>query len=375
MASWTGGYIEFHEQAGLGNHERPKLDGPAAPEFRCDVCGDSFWTEAERSRHRFEKHPRTRPVLVVRRRALLLAPGVNVISSSLRGEDIAVLGATAITVNGAKADEALLKRELCASRATVLAVGLVQAGIESPYRIRLDIADTADLKAIDALFFDLVENGGMTVERVRDLVTLARRHRTGGRYVDGLAQYLFGIMAKQQSGDTHIPFEEYRRRYNAALSALSEFDTSIATTIVGLVNFTENVFDGFAGLAHAPRLHAATQYFQAVLFGGGKPAAVARTLGERVAGRVPADEATEHIVTWVNEMAASGSLQDEGLLTSGLQDGTYAPDDHFKLCVLLAESCVPAGRANEARDFARPYTGHPVFGRWADRFFEHTSSV
>jgi hypothetical protein len=375
MASWTGGYVEFHEPTGLGDHERPKLDGRPVPAHKCDVCGSAFMSEAELARHRFETHPRTRPALLLRRRALLPAPAINVISSPLTDTEVSVRGTARIVVNDRALDEAALKRALCAPCEDLVTISLGQTGLETVYRIHFDIANAADLKAIDALFLELVEDGAINVSRVRDLVNLARPYRTGGRYVDGLTEYLFGIMAKQQSGGTHIPLEEYRERYNAALSGLADFRTALAVTVVGIVNFNENVFEGSASVAHATKLHVATQYFQAVLFGGAKPAADTRLGHGRIAGRVPADEATERIVGWGHEMAARGGLQDEGLVRASLNAGACAPDDRFKLCVLLAESCATQGRIDDARQFARPYSGHPIFGGWADRFFEHSSSL
>jgi hypothetical protein len=332
-------------------------------------------TEAELGRHRFESHPRTRPVLSLRGRVLLPAPGTNVISAPLTAVEIAVRGARQIWVDEQLSNEAALKHRLCAPAGRVIRISLEDAGLKSLYRIRFEIADASDIKAVDELFFELVENTPITVPRVQDLVNLARPHRTAGRYVDGLAQYLFGIMAKQQSGGTHIPMDEYRERYNAALSVLADFRTPVAATIVGLVNFAGNVFDGAASVTHATKLHVAMQYFYATLFGGTTPVAGAMPGHGRIAGRVPADEATQRIVGWGYELAARGALEDEGLLRTSLSEGACSPDDRFKLCVLLAESYAKQGRSDDARQLARPYSGHPIFARWADRFFEHTQLI
>ena len=61
MGFWHTGYMDFHEPVGLG-------DGypPPTPVYACQMCSEEFPNPDDLRAHRFESHPLSRPVLLVR---------------------------------------------------------------------------------------------------------------------------------------------------------------------------------------------------------------------------------------------------------------------------------------------------------------------
>lgn len=365
MGFWHTGYIEFHEAAGLPDDQKPDLTMRAGPAFRCEICKNSFWSAEELARHRAGAHPRTRPMLFLRHSPALST--LNVVSMPLASEEVSIGHASKVLLDGRDVDSSQLGKLLSGLRRDFCEITLEEGSIKSKFRIKFKIADPGDLKEVDRAFLELTRRGELTTKRIGDFVSYTKRYETAERYIDGLVQYLFGRLAKQQSGGVHIPFEDYRERLNLALDSMRGFDTPLSRIVVGLINFSENVFDGYDLLSRAPRLQSAMQYFSRVLSGPGKrPMGKQVPLSHTASARIPADEATENLIGWVHELLATGQVEDDGLLQKCLQDSRYPADDQVKLSVLLAEHCLLTGKYVAARDHARRYSDHPIFGRWAD---------
>lgn len=364
MGFWHTGYIEFHEQSGLHEHEAPRVVATPKPDYECEVCGAAFWSDDKLAHHRMEVHPRRRPQLFLRQ--MQAFEPLNIVSTPLAVKDVRVVHASRVTLDGNVIDHARLSARLSKMNQGVSDVILSDAGIDTRYRIKFEIANQRDLGEVDRAIFELASRHELTVDRIGDFVARCERYPTVRRYVDGLAQYLYGSLAKEQTGGTHIPYENYRERFNLALESLRGFRTSLSSVVVGLVNFSENVFDGYDLLDHAPRLQGAMQFFSQVLSGHGVPTLENPTesLGSSSA-RVPADAMTENLMGWAHELMRVRRLDDEALLRKMRQDPRTPPDDLFKLSILLAEHCLFEGRSEEAQNFARPYTDHPLFRQWA----------
>lgn len=365
MGFWHTGYIEFHEVAGLPDDQKPDLTSRAGPAFPCEICKNSFWSAEELARHRAGAHPRTRPMLFLRHSPALST--LNIVSMPLAAAEVSVGHASKVLLDGEDVDLSRLGMVLSGLQRDYCEITLEEGSIKSKFRIKFKIADPGDLREVNRAFLELTRRGELTTQRIGDFVSNTKRYETADRYIDGLVQYLFGRLAKQQSGGVHIPFEDYRERFNLALDSMRGFDTPLSRIVVGLINFSSNVFDGYDLLSRAPRLQAAMQYFSRVLSGPGKCQLEKKVaFSDAASARVPADEATENLIGWAHELLATGQIEDEGLLQKCLQDLRYPADDQFKLSVLLAEHSLLAGKFVAAREYARRYSDHPIFGRWAD---------
>src|SRR5947207_124912 len=69
-----------------------------------------------------------------------------------------------------------------------------------------------------------------------------RPYPSAREYASALADYVFGVLAKDQCGGTTIPFAQYPERYQAALSIVSEFRRPLARALCACIEFNLNDF-------------------------------------------------------------------------------------------------------------------------------------
>ncbi len=64
----------------------------------------------------------------------------------------------------------------------------------------------------------------MTVSTIDGFIEDCRPFSTADLYYDGICHYLYGVLAKERSPDSSLPYEEYRDRFNRAADALRDYD-------------------------------------------------------------------------------------------------------------------------------------------------------
>lgn len=368
MGLWVTGYAEFaYDRPGSDNNWTDKYPPKLGPvPFPCPTCGRTFATLDEVMRHRFESHPLKRPVLFLR--GSEASSTRVVISSSLAAAEVHCSSTISATLNGKPVELAELPASLAGYRSGLKEIVLCNGDNASRYELLFDIADEKQITAVDEAFMRLVRPDELSVERVELLVREAREFETVGRYVEGLAQYLYGVMAKDRRGGTHIQFEHYRERFNLAASALAGFATPLAEATLGVISFSLNVFDGSSLLRHSPRLAYIMKWFGDITGRVATRATIHKEGPSHGVVEIPLDAVTETILRWTEEMIENGCLEEANYVCKCVADGAWAADDRFKATVLLAEHLRQAGRLMEARNLARAYAEDALFGRWAASF-------
>lgn len=369
MGLWITGYSEFaYDRPGSDyswtDKYPPKL-GPVP--FPCPICGKTFASLDEVMQHRFETHPLKRPILFLRGKE---APSTrSVIFSPLAPGDVHCSDAVSVALNGQPVRPDELSAKLAAQQSGLKEIVLLSSGaVTTRYELLFEIADDEDIAAVDGAFFRLIRPDELSVDRVELLVRETRGYRSANRYVDGLAQYLYGVMAKGRWGGTHIPFEQYRERFNLSTTALTGFATPLAEAVAGVIALSLNVFEGHGLLRHSPRLALSLKWFRDVIAQGGAEELFSFEENGRGVVEIPLDAATESLMRWTEEMILAGHLGEENHVRKCADDATWAGDDRFKATVLLAEHYRGAGCLKEARNLARPYSEDAFFGRWAASF-------
>jgi len=97
--------------------------------------------------------------------------------------------------------------------------------------------------------------GGDTLDIVRidNFIDITEKYSTARRYVDGLSNYLYGILAKDQRGGTNLKQSDYKARYSSAFDILKGFETPLSAIVNVIINFNKNIFS-YSNLLFTPQL-------------------------------------------------------------------------------------------------------------------------
>lgn len=365
------GHLDFIDPGNSGGSvpapESPWINIARKPiTYRCKVCGEIFADPDVLFDHRFAQHPFKRPALFLAGHEITTPR--QLITRLLDEKAISVLNADACLLDGRHMNVIELPAHLAKQSSGLHELVLSKQGIETRYEFDFVIPDERDIQKVEELFFALVGGDVFDVASINAFINTANQYRTANHYLDGLCQYLYGILAKDQRGETHLAQSESKTKFNLALDTLRLFDTALARVVVGVVNFNENAFNPGEGLSAAPKLQLAMRNFYGFLKGKIAPLEPIATLGNGQ-GNVPLDHSTDQLIRWV--MMEADELHEEAkLLERNLQDPSWPSNDRFKIQMLLAEMYAGRGEYVSARSHARFAVNDALFGEWAQRIMD-----
>ncbi|WP_250473083.1 hypothetical protein [Caballeronia sp. GAFFF1] len=334
--------------------------------FTCPVCHQSFASYEDRFQHRFEAHPYQRPLLVLG--AHEVTTPRFVVTTALSPEQIKAVNAETCRLDGKTITAKTLARRLAEAKSGFFKVELAgtQGKITVSYEISIEVASDAHAFLVEQEFARLYSPGVVSVASVSAFIRAASEARTARRYVDGLAAYLYGILAKDQRGDTTLSQEQGRARLNEAGQTLSEIGRPLAAAVAGIVSFQSNAFSRNERLAAVPRLQSAMSWFESVRTSG-QQLIVGREDGPITPNAcVPLDSATDEILAWMEMPHDRLRGHTKQIAKRGQQDD-WLPEDRIKAKVLLAAIHETEGDAGQAGKVARDFRHDPVFSRLAER--------
>lgn len=200
---------------------------------------------------------------------------------------------------------------------------------------------------------------------VNAFVQSATTATTARRLTDGLANYVFGVLGKDQRGETALTQEQGWEKLNEAHQSLNGIRRPLAQAVAAVIEFQMNVFKREAGLRPVPLLRSAMDWYRAAAGAQVQPLGVAQGTSSATASRVPLDSATHELLSWVN---LPGHLLSQEIRTieRRARQATWIHEDRVKAQVLLAGSYQLAGELAAAREQARAFRHDPVFGSLAE---------
>lgn len=333
--------------------------------YSCKQCGAVFGAYEEWFAHRFDKHPLRRPILVLGDHEVL-TPRYTA-QASVSSEAIRTVNTVACRINGRIVSPNELSEVLLAKPRGFFSITLFgEEGVRSEYEISVEIPKLEDLALVERDFALLANHGRLTVHTINAFVEQAASATTAKRLTDGLANFMLGILAKDQRGDTTLTQEQGRAKLNEAHQTLSEIKRPLAQAIAGVVEFGANAFQRQQWLRPVPQLQQAIGWYRSASEGNVAELALEQEAFSTSKWRVPLDSATHELITWVC-MPARARLEEGRAIARRGSQLSWLHEDRIKASVLLASTFHALGEAGQAAEMARSFRHDPVFGGLAER--------
>lgn len=368
MGFWHTGYMEFHEPTGEGTGH---LLSVLPDLFPCLTCGVEFSTEPDLRVHTFEGHRIRRPVLVLKGREC--GRSRLTITGETAAEDWAIRSAETITLNGARTSVAGAATVLSSTRSGVVDVTLANRDVVQSFQFEFTLADEDDLNGVDAALARLIDGGELSVRAVDDFIMRSKRYPTSVRYLSGLANYLYGVLAREGVTELGVRDEShdgggYQGKYDQAVGILGSFDRPPAEAICGIVAFHYNQFERAMTKTKSQRVAEVSLRFQALVKGEiWLPGDLSQSSHSSL-DMALSDSVIEQVLGWSALPLDGTAVGDIADLTANI--GAQRPNDAFKLHIIAAEHAFAAGDIASAKQHAEHLRHSRLTEGWYAAFRE-----
>lgn len=332
--------------------------------FTCHKCGEVFMDREVRRQHIFDRHPFMRPQLLVG--SLIVAERGQVIATPFPPEDWVIQQPERIKIDQQEMTNRKACRFLSQLTSGFHTVKLSSADFSVTYHIEFDIPTEVQLAAVEQAFNMLIVNQPLESERIAQFITVAKQEDGARYYIEGVSDFLYGVLAKDQRGGTSLSRDDYTAKFHAAREALRFMDRPLANLIKALINFNDNAFSEAAALATDGQIATACQMLDGLRSGNAFPAS-----GSRIAAghNLPVDTLTAEIIRFCS--LPVGAQQEQLLQLEHLASkGLTTDHDRVKIQALAMNTCWESGDHEQATEWAKKLRHSPLFEALATRIIE-----
>jgi hypothetical protein len=367
MGFWHTGYFEFKDPLDLEGAYKP---GPTI--YRCQQCEATFNTAEALRTHRFEHHTHYRPTLFLAGREVGTTPAR--VTRHIEPDEVVASHCDRVWINQVAVAPENLGSALAAIANDTAIFRLANNGIAADYTICFEIAADKDLAGVDQCFADVARRGRLDRRSVEDFIAAARAYSTAMRYCDGICDYFYGVLTKERSPESSLPYGSYREKFTRASDVLQDFDRPLGRMICDLVAFHFNHFHERHSSPPDSRIQVASGRFERWLAEDpvGAEAMVIRPYYESLE-RLLTDLEAEKIIAWSVTKADALRAHTQDMEAMLRQD--LAEFDRTKLTILLAEVYAHDGNVGNARRFARELRNSPTLGDWAENLLARLTEM
>ena len=362
MGFWHTGYMEFHETTGEGAFRGLS---PPPSKYPCKTCGFIFNSERDVEVHNFHGHSLRRPTLILRGREC----GRTRLSVTRPSEpsDWVIVNAGEVTVNGDPVSARSASTYLSKQRHGVVEVELRNAYVAQRFEFEFALAQDHDLQLVDDALERLIEGRELSLRSIDDFIMRVKPARSATHYVSGIADYLYGVLAREGSPESEIKARGkvgYEGKYDQAVQLLGNFDRPPAEAICGIVAFHYNQFGRAMAKTRSERVAMVASRLRAIVQGDPWVRADLSDRAHESLDHVLSDYVIEEVLRWCAVPMDGSAIIEVEEMEEALH--SQRPQDAFKLRLTLAEHYLAAGDGRMAMRHAE----HLRHGRETSSWFE-----
>ena len=246
--------------------------------------------------------------------------------------------------------------------------GHYQATLRNPraiasYVLQIAVPDDRELAVIDELFLKFLGVPDVTVSGVRRFSEDVADIEQSRDYADALSNYVFGILAKDQTGGTTIPLKQFTDKLQDSLEVLKDFERPIPKSLTATIRLNLNDF-GTQFTSGNRLLDDGLRFFHQLRLS--LPFSVAGKAKEkRKSWPCPIDSTSETILRSCESLIKNHLLNQERLSLL-LTRGATTEQDRAKIRVMLAVEGLVNRKQEHAKKWLKALSNDEVFGSWAN---------
>jgi hypothetical protein len=356
--------MEFHEPTGLAGYR-----GGSSKKFfeTCETCGKSFNSLDLLTLHRIEQHPSPEPRLFIR--GYELGASTLKVRTPLQRSEIMFSHEGEIKLNGRTVLACDVIEAICTATQQTFDLTLGHVGMHRKFQIDLRIPDESDLIGVERSVSKLIAGGRLDRRGINQLTSDCEDFRTAREYLGGIVNYFYGVLAREESPETELQFEQHEERLNRSASQLAGYQRPLSMCLCAVISFVGNHFKMAANQCPQSRVAAAARSMASLVTGKIGEEGVISSLHAVVEDQKFTDIDTERLIRWA-VVPATERVEYISEMESAFKTMKSA-FDRSKLAILIASSAQASGERGVAIKYANHLRSSPEFGEWADRFFKN----
>ena len=228
----------------VGSTDGPVIVQELRRSYICPQCHAEFPSEAELDDHLTTEHPVLQPHVLLGRTQV---QAHWVIRQPVDTSALQIMNATEVwlSTNGdplrSTSSEAF-RQSLAQTRDAVLELHLHNRGASQRYDIRIQIPEEAELQRIEDEFRVHLARTDVTVTDVRRFDEALSVEAGAREYGSALADYVYGVLAKDGAGQTTLPFAAFPDKLKRSLAIVRGFERPLALAVASCIRFNLNDF-------------------------------------------------------------------------------------------------------------------------------------
>jgi len=369
----TVGWIRETDEDRYWEARAADLNSATPARFECPFCSDVFKSELDRATHISSAHPIERPVLFLNGQN---APSKFSLRTVLTPSQISIANCTGISVvkNGAERRYQSQKRfaaDLLGERRGLYQVTLENSRIAdgartaAKYRVHVAIANETSLNTIDEEFLRYIATDDLRTSGVRRFADFCEVFPDAEDYYDALAEYAFGVLAKDQTGGTTLTFKQFTDKFSYALAVLSDYSRPVAQAICASVRFNLNDFAHLHPPSGVALLDSAIDFFSGLCANCQQRIHFAPSRAGKKLTLCPIDGVTEEILEAFSLLRGKFDSSKVDGLASKIDRGTLSEFDRAKLRAIVSALYLRTKHKTLAKRNLRALEHDQMLGAWA----------
>ncbi|MCQ1947237.1 MULTISPECIES: hypothetical protein [unclassified Arthrobacter] len=326
-------------------------------------------TERDLRVHNFEGHSTQRPIMVLRGREC--GNSRLTITGATSVEDWVIHSADAVALNGSPASADDVAKSLATKRSGIAEVSLRNSDVVQTFHFEFSLAEEDDLDGVDDALNHFIKSGELSLRAIDDFIMRSKRYSTASRYLSGVANYLYGVLAREDSADSAVCDEardrgSYQGKYDKAVAILRGFDRPPAEAVCGIVAFHYNQFGHAMTKTKSQRVAEVSLRFQALLKGEAWSRDDLSRSPHSSLDFALSDSVIEQVLRWSALPLNGSALAEVEELTASID--SQRPYDVLKLHLIAAEHALSAGDLISATRHAERLRDSSVAEIWYAAF-------
>ena len=344
---------------------------PIPLKHHCPGCKKVFHDSESMRHHTFIEHARKQPALVIHG----LSMARHDVRTPLHPSHIQIGNCDVARLDGKSISPQALAEAIVELQNGRHHIVMENKGCPVEYELDVCIPSLDSIKAVEGIFCEAFnQNDMLDKSDIESFRKKAPKAQFVSDYVDGMYNYLLGILIKNNRPGLVIKGRNYEHSYNRASNNLKPYiNRSIARTVMGLVAFHFNHYEASSRLLmHIPDGMAAINYLRLTHN--------KESCHEHIKHR----ENCQYVQS-LRELLIDGDTKDIMSCVLRRHDeqdeakmlqlrAKMMPRDVYKMDILLAELMRHQGREERARRYARNLANMPAFKAWADSFLMEQQS-